>query len=435
MAAVTEVKVPDIGDFEDVPVIEVLVEVGQAVAEEDPLVALESDKATMEVPSPAAGTVEGIEVSVGDKVSEGTLLLRLSPDGDGDGDGDGGTADAEQEDTRDPAEARPEADEAQAAEESDASDEAEPKAAAAPQVQEAEDAPESGSGDGPVYASPSARRLARERGVDLATVQGSGRGGRITLEDVEGAGEGGEATPDAAEAAPAPAAAADAGDERVALTRIQKISGPRLQEAWQTIPHVTQFDEADITDLEAFRKETNASQDVKVTMVALLMKACVASLKAHPVVNASLDGEELILKRHYHLGFAADTPNGLLVPVIRDVDRKGILEIAGELIDLSGRAREGKLKGEEMRGATFTISSLGGIGGTAFTPIINPPEVAILGVSRSATKPVWDGAQFIPRLIVPLSLSYDHRVIDGALAARFTHHLAGVLGDLRKVLL
>ncbi len=219
------------------------------------------------------------------------------------------------------------------------------------------------------------------------------------------------------------------------LSRIQKISGPRLQEAWQTIPHVTQHDEADITDLEAFRKRINAEQDVKVTMVALLMKACVASLKAHPEVNASLDGDELVLKRFYNLGFAADTPQGLLVPVIRDADHKGMLEIASELRELSGRAREGKLKGEEMRDATFTISSLGGIGGSYFTPIINPPQVAILGVSKSVVKPVWDGEQFAPRLMVPLSFSYDHRVIDGALAARFTTHLGGVLSDLRRVLL
>ncbi|MEA2295115.1 MAG: hypothetical protein QOE86_2754, partial [Solirubrobacteraceae bacterium] len=274
-----------------------------------------------------------------------------------------------------------------------------------------------------VDASPSVRREAREKGIDLSSVKGSGRGGRITAEDL--------ATP----AAPSAPAVQSEEDERVDLTRVQKISGPRLQQAWQTIPHVTQFDEADITDLEAFRKTINAEQDVKVTMVALMMKAVVASLKAHPVVNSQLDGDALILKRSYHLGFAADTPNGLLVPVIRDVDRKGLLDVAGELRELSGRARDGKLKGEEMRGATFTISSLGGIGGTAFTPIINPPEVGILGVSKSAMKPVWDGSQFVPRLMVPLSFSYDHRVIDGALAARFTAHLAAVLGDFRRVLL
>jgi pyruvate dehydrogenase E2 component (dihydrolipoamide acetyltransferase) len=280
------------------------------------------------------------------------------------------------------------------------------------------------------------RRAARERGIDLSGLQGTGRNGRITLEDLERPAQAAPSGAEAPKAAPAPAGQAEAEDERVELSRIQRISGPRLQSAWQTIPHVTQFDEADITDLEAFRKTINAEQDVKVTMVALMMKAAVASLKAFPVVNSQLDGEDgLILKKRYHLGFAADTPNGLLVPVIRDVDGKGLLQVASELRELSGRAREGKLKGEEMRGATFTISSLGGIGGTAFTPIINPPEVAILGVSRSATKPVWDGSAFVPRLVVPLSLSYDHRVIDGALAARFTTHLAGVLGDFRRVLL
>jgi pyruvate dehydrogenase E2 component (dihydrolipoamide acetyltransferase) len=280
-----------------------------------------------------------------------------------------------------------------------------------------------------VYASPAVRKAAREKGVDLTSVSGTGRGGRITLEDLDA-----PARPQAAPAAAKAAAAQD--DERIELSRIQRISGPRIQSSWQTIPHVTQFDEADITELEAFRKTINAEQDVKVTMVALVMKALVASLRAFPVVNSQLDGEDgLILKRAINLGFAADTPNGLLVPVIRDVDRKGLLEVAAELRDLSGRAREGKLKGEEMRGATFTISSLGGIGGTAFTPIINAPEVGILGVSKSAMKPVWDGGQFVPRLMVPLSFSYDHRVIDGALAARFTAHLTGVLGDLRRVLL
>ena len=282
---------------------------------------------------------------------------------------------------------------------------------------------------GDVYASPAVRRAAREKGVDLSTVTGTGRNGRITLEDLDA-----PAKPQPAKQAATAAPAED--DERIELSRIQRISGPRIQSSWQTIPHVTQFDEADITELEAFRKTINAEQDVKVTMVALVMKALVASLRAFPVVNSQLDGDDgLILKRAINLGFAADTPNGLLVPVIRDVDRKGLLEVAAELRDLSGRAREGKLKGEEMRGATFTISSLGGIGGTAFTPIINPPEVAILGVSRSAMKPVWDGSQFVPRLMVPLSFSYDHRVIDGALAARFTSHLSKVLNDLRRVLL
>lgn len=394
MAAVMEVAVPDIGDFEDVPVIEVLVEPGQTVQEEDPLVTLESDKATMEVPSPRAGKVVEVRIAVGDKVSQGAVVLTLEP-----------------------------AEDQTVAQEPEA-----PAPEAAPEPAGSSAGPSAGpSGEllpdaDDVYASPSVRRQAREQGIDLAQIEGSGRGGRITNDDL--------AAPKAPAAAPS-----GAETERVPLGRIKKISGPRLQQAWQTIPHVTQHDEADITDLERFRKQVNAEQDVKVTMVALLMKACVASLKAHPEVNGSLDGEDLILKRFYHLGFAADTPQGLLVPVIRDADRKGLLEIAAELRELSGRAREGKLKGEEMRDATFTISSLGGIGGTFFTPIINPPEVAILGVSKSATKPVWDGAAFVPRLMVPLSLSYDHRVIDGALAARFTTHLSGVLSDLRRVLL
>ncbi len=401
MAQVTEVKVPDIGDFTDVPVIEVLVKVGDAVQEEDPLVALESDKATMEVPSPFAGTVAEIKVEVGDTVSEGTVVLTLEASGDP-------VVEAEA-----PSAPPPPEEKAPAAEEDQGG-----------LLPDADD----------IYASPSVRRRARQEGIDLSGIKGSGRGGRITLDDLVG-GAGGdvpEATrgpgQDVASGAPPP-------DERVPLTRIQRISGPHLQKAWQAIPHVTQHDEADITDLEAFRKRVNSEQDVKVTMVALLMKAVVASLKAHPVVNSSLDGEELILKRSYHLGFAADTPQGLLVPVIRDADRKGLLEIAAELRELSGRARDGKLKAEEMRDGTFTISSLGGIGGTFFTPIINPPEVAILGVSKSQTKPVWDGAQFVPRLLVPLSLSYDHRVIDGALAARFITHLSLVLADLRRVLL
>jgi pyruvate dehydrogenase E2 component (dihydrolipoamide acetyltransferase) len=390
MASLIEVEVPDIGDFTDVPVIEVLVAPGQTVQEEDPLVTLESDKATMEVPAPRAGVVAEIKVAVGDKVSQGSVVLTLEAD--------------------EPAEDPVVAQEAPTA----------PAPKEAPKAELLHDADE-------IYASPSVRRQAREQGIDLTTITGSGRGGRITVDDLQ--------APTSTTTTTAAPREVSSEDERVELSRIKKISGPRLTEAWQSIPHVTQHDEADITDLEAFRKQINAEQDVKVTMVALLMKACVASLKAHPEVNSQLDGDHLILKRSYHLGFAADTPNGLLVPVIRDADHKGLLDIAAELRELSGRARDGKLKGEEMRGATFTISSLGGIGGTFFTPIINPPEVAILGVSKSQTKPVWHGGQFVPRLLVPLSLSYDHRVIDGALAARFVTHLGSVLSDLRRVLL
>jgi pyruvate dehydrogenase E2 component (dihydrolipoamide acetyltransferase) len=307
-----------------------------------------------------------------------------------------------------------------------------------------------GNGGDPVYASPSVRRLARELGVDLQAVAGSGRKGRIVPEDVRAFANGGQ-PPAGAAAAAAPAGGGFGLDllpwptvdfekfgeiERVPLSRIRKLSAANLARNWVYIPHVTHNDEADVTELEAFRKQLNAEQSgVKVTMVALLLKATVAALKKFPDMNSSLDGDDLVHKKYYHLGFAADTPAGLVVPVIRDVDKKGILDVAGELTELSGKARDGKLGPAEMAGATFTISSLGGIGGTSFTPIVNAPQVGILGVARSAMKPVWDGKEFVPRLMVPLSLSYDHRVIDGAAAARFTTYLAGVLTDLRRVLL
>jgi pyruvate dehydrogenase E2 component (dihydrolipoamide acetyltransferase) len=440
--SVEQVLVPDIGDFEDVPVIEVLVAVGDTVAEEDPLVTLESDKATMEVPSPASGKVAEIEVSVGDKVKEGSPLVKIEVDGAAPA-AEAAPAPTEE---RDVAAEREEAiagatDEATPAQ--PRGDGAAPPSGPPPAARHEVVSPQAGGREAPPYASPAVRRLARELGVDLAQLRGSGRKGRITKEDVRGFKE-------------VPAAAASAGGvpgldlapwptvdferygevERQPLTRIQKISGPNLARNWVMIPHVTHNDEADITELEAFRKRTNGEQsDVKVTMVALLVKACVASLKAFPTVNSSLDGDDLVLKRYYNIGFAADTPNGLVVPVIKDADRKGILEVAADLTELSGKARAGKLSGAEMQGATFTISSLGGIGGTSFTPIVNAPEVAILGVTRSAMKPVWDGSQFVPRLMLPLSLSYDHRVVDGALAARFVAHLVGVLSDLRRVLL
>jgi pyruvate dehydrogenase E2 component (dihydrolipoamide acetyltransferase) len=420
VAEVKEVAVPDIGDFDEVPVIEVLVSAGDTVAEEDPLVTLESDKATMDVPAPFAGVVQELKVNVGDKVSQGTALLLIEVGG-----GDNGAAPAEEpKEAKEPGKAGA----AETAVEAEAEAETEPAPEPSASPEPASD------GDAPPYASPAVRRLAREKGVDLASIEGSGRKGRITKEDVE---RGPSAAP---QAAPSKGAPADAGErtERVELSRIKKISGPNLVKSWTTIPHVTQHDEADITELEAFRKDVNASQkDVKVTMVALLVKACVSSLQAYPEVNSSLDegGEHLILKNYWNIGFAADTPQGLVVPVIKDADRKGIFEIAGELTRLSGAAREGKLKMGDMQDATFTISSLGGIGGTFFTPIINPPQVAILGASRSAMKPIWDGSEFRPRLILPLSLSYDHRVVDGALAARFTTHLAGVLADMRRALL
>ncbi len=408
-----EVRVPDIGDFTDVPVIEILVAVGDEVAPEQGLVTLESDKATMDVPAPEAGTVEEILVAVGDEVSEGTPIVRL-----GDGEGEAAVEGAGAE----PSEA--------------------PPPAAAASVGERSAGPSEAA---PIHASPAVRRLARERGVDLSGVEGSGRKGRITKGDVERL----------AERPPEPAAAGAGIEgldlapwpeidhakhgpvERVELPRIKQIAGPNLARNWVFIPHVTHDDEADITELEAFRKEINAEQDVKVTMVALLLKACVPVLREYPEFNSSLDGDGLILKRYFHLGFAADTPQGLLVPVIRDVDRKGLLEIAAELIELSAKAREGTLSPTEMAGATFTISSLGGIGGTGFTPIVNAPQVAILGVTRAQIKPVWDteAEGFEPRLIVPLSLSYDHRVIDGAAAARFCVSLVGVLEDFRRTIL
>ena len=446
MAAMTEVRVPDIGDFTDVPVIEVLVAAGDTVAVEDPLIVLESDKATMEVPSPAAGVVGELSVDVGDEVSQGDLILTLSGDGDG----------ADAEEPAEPEAARPTADDAG---EPDAGLFTDPARAGREEEEardgaydrwEPDDEPDrpAGSFDGDdVYAGPGARRLARQLGVDLGAVAGSGPKGRITKDDVSAAAESGAAPRPSAPGTAAPEGlpawpevnfAAFGPVEVVELPRIKRIAGPVLARNWVTIPHVTQHDEADITDLEAFRKEVNADhapEGVKLTMVSLLLKACAAALRAFPDFNSSLDGGNLVLKRYYHLGFAVDTPDGLLVPVIRDVDRKGLLEIARELTALSGAAREGALRREDMQGGTFTISSLGGIGGTAFTPIINAPEVAILGVSRSAMKPVWRGGEFVPRLMLPLSLSYDHRVVDGASAARFTTHLAELLSDPRRLLL
>jgi pyruvate dehydrogenase E2 component (dihydrolipoamide acetyltransferase) len=411
---VEEVKVPDIGEFTDVPVVEVLVSVGDEVEAEGPLIVLETDKASMEVPAPRGGTVSEVKVSVGDTVSEGTVIATLESAGD-----EGGGEDTS------------------ARSDAGAAEETEAESGRSGGGEGA-----GGDGDAPVYASPSVRRLARERAIDLTTITGSGRRGRIVPEDLD--------RPAQPQAAPAADDGAGLGlapwpqvdfekygeVERVELPRIRRLGGANLARNWVRIPHVTHHEDADINDLEAFRKSLNAEQaDVKVTMVSLLLKASAATLRAFPEFNASLDGEELVLKKYYHLGFAADTPRGLVVPVIRDVDGKGILELAGELTELSGRAREGKLGPGEMAGATFTISSLGGIGGTAFTPIINAPEVAILGATRAARKPVWDGEAFVPRLMLPLSLSYDHRVIDGAAAARFCVHLAGVLGDMRRVLL
>jgi pyruvate dehydrogenase E2 component (dihydrolipoamide acetyltransferase) len=450
MAEMTQVEVPDIGDFTDVPVIEILVAEGDSVDVDAPLVTLESDKATMEIPAPVAGTVDKLLVKLGDKVSEGTPIATIAA-------GNGAPA-GEQSLEAEPAseaiaggaEASAPAEEASAPAPAEAAPAAPVAAEAAPaapaQATSGPPAPAVAEGDGsPSYASPLARRMARELGVDLGSVHGTGRNGRIVRADIEAAA----AAPGPASAAGAPGAGlpglapwphvdfAKYGEiERVALSRIQKISGPNLARNWVMIPHVTHHEEADITDLEAFRKQVNAEHpESKVTMVALLMKAVVATLKQFPDFNSSLDGDELVRKHYWNIGFAADTPFGLVVPVIKNVDQKGLLQVADELRDLSGKAREGKAGPAEMSGATFTISSLGGIGGTGFTPIINAPEVAILGVTRSATKPVWNGSEFVPRLILPMSLSYDHRVIDGAAAARFMVHLAGVLTDLRRVLL
>ena len=468
-----DVVVPDIGDFDAVPIIEILVSPGDSVAVDDPLVTLESDKATMDVPAPTAGVVKELKVKLGDNVSQGSLLMTLEGESGGaaselgeagadapagsNGAGATGEGTAETAGAAVPPLAPP--DDAPAATESASSA---PAPSAGTPAAPAGDAEVASTANGPVYASPSVRRVARELGVDLNTVAGTGRKGRITKADVEAAlGRGGEPA-----GAGATARAGGAGDgsvasttpigglelmpwpkvefekfgpvERVPRSRISKIAGANLARNWVMIPHVTHNDEADITDLEAFRKqlnEENAREGVKLTMVGFLVAASVATLKQFPNVNSSLDGDELVLKRYYNIGFAADTPGGLVVPVIKDADQKGILDIARELTALSGKAREGKLMPGDMQGATFTISSLGGIGGTSFSPIINAPEVAILGVTRSAMKPVWNGTEFVPRLMVPLSLSYDHRVIDGAAAARFVVHLTKVLSDLRRALL
>ena len=444
MAAI-EVKVPDIGDFKDVPVIELLVKPGDVVKKDDSLVTLESDKATMEVPAPQAGTVKELRVKIGDKVSEGSALLTLEA---------AGAAPAAAKPSPAPAAAKsppaaptPEAIKAAAPPPPAPS----APAAVAPSPVAAPVGAVERTGAAPAHASPGVRRFARELGVDLAAVTGSGPKSRILKEDIQNfvkSSLAGGATPSAAKGG----GLADLGlpawpkvdfakfgpVEAKPLSRIQKISGPALARNWVMIPHVTQFDEADITELEAFRarvNEENAKAGIKATPLAFLVKAVVAALRKFPQFNSSLDGENLILKHYWHIGFAADTPNGLMVPVIRDADKKGVLDIARESSELAAKAREGKLGPAEMQGGTFSISSLGGIGGTAFTPIVNAPEVAILGVSKAAMKPVWDGKQFVPRLMMPLSLSYDHRVIDGAAAARFTSYLAQVVSDLRRSVL
>ncbi len=433
---VVEVKVPDIGGFTDVPVIEVFVKPGDAVRVDDALATLESDKATMDVPSTVAGTVKSVAVKVGDKLSEGSLVVVIDA---------AGAAPAAPA----PARAAP----APAASVTAAA----PAPVAAPASKPAAPAtaaPVDEKAFRIAHASPTVRMIARELGVDVSRVAGTGPKGRILVEDVRAYVKKvltGQVAPSAA----AGGAISGGGElnlipwpkvdfakfgpvEAKPLSRIRKLSGANLARNWVMIPHVTQFDEADITDLEALRvalNKENEKSGVKLTMLAFLIKASVAALKKFPDFNASLEGDTLVMKQYFHIGFAADTPNGLVVPVLKNADQKGVLQIAKEMGELSAKAREGKLGPADMQGGCFSISSLGGIGGTAFTPIINAPEVAILGVSKSATKPVWDGKAFAPRLVVPLSLSYDHRVIDGASAARFTAYLAQLLADMRRAML
>lgn len=436
--SIIEVTVPDIGGDTDVDVIEVLVAVGDSIEAEAGLITLETDKATMDVPSPKAGVVKELKIKVGDKVSQGSLVLMLEVAG--------AQAAAPAEPAK-PAEvaAAPVANDSQAM-------------ASAPKPPPVPHHPSAGEmgRSGKVHASPSVRRLAREFGVELAQVTGTGPKNRVLKEDVQsfvkyelsrpkmtagssvGSGSGGLQV-----LAPPKVDFSKFGEVvEVPLTRIQKISGPNLHRNWVTIPHVTQFEEADITDLEDFRKQQNLIAEkkklgFKITPLVFMMKAVADALKAYPVFNSSLSesGESLIEKKYYHIGIAVETPGGLVVPVVRDVDKKGIYELSAELMEISTKARDGKLKGPDMQGSCFTISSLGGIGGTAFTPIVNAPDVAILGVSKSDMKPKWNGKEFVPRLMVPLSLSYDHRVIDGAVAARFAVHLSNVLGDIRQILL
>lgn len=420
-----ELIVPDIGDFDEVEVIEVLVSVGDSVEENQDLITLESDKAAMEIPASQAGVIKELRINVGDKVKEGSVIAIIE------------SADASVSNTL--------------AETIPVPKEEAPVVAATPTpatlVESIPYAPDNKAGEKHAHASPSVRQYARELGVILSLVAGSGDKGRITKADVQNfvkqkvnapavAASGGSAIP------PVPVGNYEKfGDvESNELSRIKKISGKHLHACWLNIPHVTQFDEADITELEKFRKDNKdnaAKQGVNLTPLVFIMKAVVASLKMYPDMNASLseDKENLIVKSYYNIGIAVDTPNGLMVPVVKDVDKKGFLELAGELGEISLRARDGALTAKDLQGGTFSISSLGGIGGSFFTPIVNAPEVAILGVGRHKMQPVWNGSEFVPRLMLPLSVSYDHRVVDGAMGARFTTHLNHMLSDIRKVLL
>ncbi len=435
MASLKDVVVPDIGNFSDVPVIEVLVKAGDAVTAEQSLITLETDKATMDVPAPFDGVVKEVKVKVGDAVSEGKVIFVFEAAGAAAPAAASATAAA----VAAPAAAAP------------APVAVKPAPAPAPVAAPAPASVGAASAvsGGKSHASPSIRRFARELGVDLAQVKGSAAKGRITREDVQSfvkaalqQPRGGVAGGSGLQVLAMPVVDfAKFGEvETQPLSRIKKISGANLHRNWVSIPHVTQFDEADISEMEAFRKEIGADyakQNIKITPLAFLMKAAVAALQKYPEFNASLDvsGENLVLKKYFHIGVAVDTPNGLMVPVIRDVDKKGIVQLAKELGEISAKARELKITAADMQGGCFSISSLVGIGGTAFTPIINAPEVAILGVSRSSMKPVYQDGQFVPRLMLPLSLSYDHRVIDGAAGARFTQYLSQVLSDIRRLTL
>ena len=430
-SASVEVIVPDIGDFQDVEIIEIFVKPGDAVNVEDPLITLESDKATMEVPSSDAGTIETVLVKVGDRISAGTAVVRLSTPG--------GVATAS---------SVPEASTPEVAK----SDSALTPVQAAPTSSVAEPNKIDEAAFRKAHASPSVRKFARELGVDLSKLSGSGRKNRITKEDVQNyvkqavtKAESGVATASAASGSGIPAMpevdfSKFGGIETQDLPRIKKISGKNLHRVWLNIPAVTHHDEVDITNLEDFRKELKdeaAKQGVRITLLAFIMKALAANLKQFPTFNSSLtpDGECLILKKYFHIGVAVDTPNGLVVPVIRDVDKKSVYDLAHDLGEMSVKARDGKLKSQDMQGGSMTISSLGGIGGTSFTPLVNAPEVAILGLTRSRMQPVWNGKEFIPRLMQPVDVSYDHRVIDGAEAARFVASLGKYLTDIRRVLL
>ena len=452
MANSIEVSVPDIGGFKNVDVIDVLVKIGQQIEKETPLITLETEKASMDVPSPTAGRVADVKLKVGDKVSEGSLILMLETAGSGGADAGPATgapqsasapakADASDDSRRPPASAPAPAPPRAAGIEPSG-----PPAGGAPPGRTAA-APVDESAFSKAYASPSVRKFARELGADLGRIGGTGPKGRITQEDVKAhvkqilterpgaaAGAGGSALPKVPEVDFAKFGAVEVKP----LSRIQRISGARLQASWLNLPHVTQNDEADITDLEAVRaalKDKAAQEGVKLTPLVFIIKACIAALQKFPRFNASLDasGENLVLKKYFHIGFAADTPNGLVVPVVRDADRYDIFQIARVLGQMSEKARAGKLTAAEMQGGSFTVSSLGGIGGTSFTPIINAPEVAILGVARSSLKPVYERGGFIPRLMLPLCLSYDHRVIDGAEAARFIVFLSKTLSDVKAL--